>query len=105
VKKYLSNMNHEEVWGRQQVMVLSALRYCLTRRNYIVSDCAQWIIKYWWTFEISTRLKILNELKDVVDDDELMDPISKDIWIDLIAFIERRPSNMMSEPESPHEII
>lgn len=34
-------------WGRGELMVLAATRYCLGRQSYIVGDCADWLIEQW----------------------------------------------------------
>jgi hypothetical protein len=33
------------VWGRDDLMVLAAFRYCLGRQTYIVSDCVNWLLE------------------------------------------------------------
>lgn len=32
--------------GHDHLMVIAATRYCLGRMSYIVSDCADWLIKF-----------------------------------------------------------
>jgi hypothetical protein len=34
-------------WGRGDLMAIAAVRYCLGRRTYIVSECAAWLISMW----------------------------------------------------------
>jgi hypothetical protein len=31
-------------WGRAELMVVAAFRYCLGRQSYIVSDCVEWLL-------------------------------------------------------------
>ena len=37
----------EQAWGRSGLMAVSAVRYCLGRRTYIVSDCQVWLCEIW----------------------------------------------------------
>lgn len=37
----------DQAWGRGGVMAVSAVRYCLDRRTYIVSDCQEWLYEIW----------------------------------------------------------
>ena len=37
----------EQAWGRSGLMAVSAVRYCLGRRTYIVSDCQKWLCEIW----------------------------------------------------------
>lgn len=62
------------VYGRDDLMVIAAFRYCLGRQSYIVSDCADWLISNWHTFSKNTTLVIRNEIEDAFKKhDELID--------------------------------
>lgn len=37
----------EQAWGFGGHMAVSAVRYCLCRRTYIVSDCEVWLYEIW----------------------------------------------------------
>ena len=37
----------EQVWGSSRLMAVAAVRYCLGRRTYIVSDCQKWLCAIW----------------------------------------------------------
>lgn len=51
-------------WGRSQLMATAAVRYCLGRQTYIVSDCAEWLIDVWTSLNESTRAVILRDIED-----------------------------------------
>ena len=51
-------------WGRDEMMVVAAFRYCLGRRTYIVNDCAEWLIANWQTFSDKTREVIQRDLEE-----------------------------------------
>jgi len=48
-----------ETYGRDGLMIIAAVRYCIGRRTYIVSDCADWIIANWakWPNNVKTAIK------------------------------------------------
>ena len=42
-------------YGRDDLMAIAAVRYCLGSRNYIVSDCVDWLRWVWPTLRESAR--------------------------------------------------
>ena len=48
-----------KTYGRDGLMIIGAVRYCLGRRTYIVSDCADWIIANWaeWPDSVKSIIK------------------------------------------------
>lgn len=59
------------VWGRDDMMAIAAVRYCLGRMTYIVSDCADWLVAHWTEFGESTRKCIQRDIDEAfVRDDE-----------------------------------
>lgn len=40
-------LTKQQAWGRDGLMALSAVRYCLGRKTYITGDCADWLIESW----------------------------------------------------------
>lgn len=58
-------------YGRDNLMVIAAIRYCLGRMTYIVSDCADWIIENWNDWPESVRKIIQRDIDEAfVTDDE-----------------------------------
>lgn len=45
----------ESIWGRGELMVIAAHRYCLGRRTYIVGDCCDWLIDIWPSLSVKTK--------------------------------------------------
>ena len=43
----MKKITAEQAWGRSGLMAVSAVRYCLGRRTYIVSDCQEWLCDIW----------------------------------------------------------
>lgn len=66
-------------YGRHNLMVLAAFRYCLGRRSYIVSDCVEWLIRIWPMLDFQSRELIRKELEEEFtkdDDSRLAEPTS-----------------------------
>lgn len=52
-------------------MALAAVRYCMGRRTYITSDCADWLIEAWPHIPEGTRRIIQRDLeREIKEDDE-----------------------------------
>ena len=51
-------------WGWNQLMATAAVRYCLGRRTYIVSVCAEWLLDQWENFDQSTRDIIVRDIEE-----------------------------------------
>lgn len=51
-------------WGRDNLMVISAVRYCLGRTTYIVSDCCDWLIEQWPNFPEHTRAVVHRDVEE-----------------------------------------
>ena len=50
--------------GHDHLMVIAATRYCLGRMTYIVSDCADWLIKIWPLLSEATRKIIQRDIEE-----------------------------------------
>lgn len=58
-------------WGRDDMMAIAAVRYCLGRMTYIVSDCADWLIAHWPDICQNARIVIQRDVQDAfVEDDD-----------------------------------
>lgn len=57
-------MTANNPYGRDDMMVIAAVRYCLGRQTYIVSDCADWLIANWERFAPGTRKLIQRDEDD-----------------------------------------
>lgn len=54
-------------WGRKDIMVTAAHRYCLGRQTYIVSDCVDWLIYNWQSFDKNCRDRVIQETKEAIE--------------------------------------
>jgi len=54
-------------WGKNDLMVTAAHRYCLGRKSYIVSDCVEWLISIWPKLQAETKRVILKETQEAID--------------------------------------
>ena len=57
-------------WGRADLMVTAAVRYCLGRSSYIVGDCVDWLLANWERFEPGCRLVILRDISEAIQRDD-----------------------------------
>lgn len=59
-------------WGRADLMVVAAFRYCCGRASYIVGDCVEWLIRIWPELDQKTRDLIRRDLEEEFkrDDDQ-----------------------------------
>lgn len=53
-----------KLYGRHGLMILAAVQYCIGRRSYIVSDCADWIIRNWASWPDNVRNIIKRDVEE-----------------------------------------
>lgn len=63
-----------------QLMIMSAHRYCLGRRTYIVSACVEWLTNNWDVCETNTRNVIVRDTLQALMRDEAGDSCDYDDW-------------------------
>ena len=56
--------------GHDHLMVIAATRYCLGRMTYIVSDCADWLIKIWPLLSPSTQRIVRADIEEAFSRDD-----------------------------------
>ena len=56
--------------GHDHLMVIAATRYCLGRMTYIVSDCADWLIKIWPLLSPSTQRIVRADIEEAFNRDD-----------------------------------
>lgn len=78
-------MKFKPEWGRHNIMVIAAFRYCLGRRTYIVSDCVDWLIAYWDEIDKNTKQIILEEIKEAFLKDHVGDECDAEDWKRVLA--------------------
>lgn len=57
-------------YGRGNLMVIAAVRYCLGRMTYIVGDCADWLISIWPTLDEKTRAIVQRDIESEIKIDD-----------------------------------
>ncbi len=70
MKKSKLELTREDAWGWQELMVVSAFRYCLGRQTYIVGACADWIIANWNKFSPNNKQIIQRDLEEAFQEDD-----------------------------------
>lgn len=57
-------------WGRDDLMALAAVRYCIGRMTHIVGDCVDWLIDQWPNFGESIKRTILRDVREAMARDD-----------------------------------
>ena len=57
-------------WGRDDLMALAAVRYCLGRSSYIVGDCVDWLITQWPNLSDSIKRVIARDVDEAFERDD-----------------------------------
>lgn len=58
-------------WGRDDLVVLAAFRYCVGRRTHIVQECVDCLVDNWSEFDYAVRGLIKKELEELFYQDDL----------------------------------
>ncbi len=53
-------------WGRDDLMALAAVRYCLGRMSYIVGDCCKWLPSVWPHLKPSMQTIIARDIDEAI---------------------------------------
>lgn len=63
--------NPPSPYGRDDLMVLAAVRYCLGRMSYIVGDCCEWLPQVWPRLTPNMKTVIARDIEaEFARDDE-----------------------------------
>lgn len=57
-------------WGRGDMMAIAAVRYCLGRQSYIVSDCVDWLMGCWTSLNDRCRNVIARDIDEAFAHDD-----------------------------------
>ena len=63
MKKPKPELTREQGWGWNDLMVISAFRYCCGHSTYVVGVCADWLISIWPLLTENTRAVIQRDLE------------------------------------------
>lgn len=70
-------------WWMSELMVLAALRYCLTRKSLFIGVCAEWLPQIWSTLGTNIRQQVLAEIRSYLNRSRA-DPTNHKTWSDLL---------------------
>jgi hypothetical protein len=56
-------MDFNKTYGMKGLMIIAAVRYCIGRRSYIVSDCVDWILANWDDWPENVKITIQRDLE------------------------------------------
>lgn len=57
-------------YGRDNLMVIAAHRYCIGRMTYIVGDCVDWLLSIWAELPENTRAIIQRDMEEAFEHDD-----------------------------------
>lgn len=57
-------------WGRDDLMAIAAVRYCLGRMTYITSDCSEWLVAQWPNIKPNARAVIQRDIDEAFARDD-----------------------------------
>ncbi len=64
-------MDSKKPWVAGDLMALCAVRYCIGRMTYVVSDCCEWLCDVWPYLSDRVQKLIIREVEDsFAKDDE-----------------------------------
>ena len=57
-------------WGRDDMMAIAAVRYCIGRMTYITGDCGEWLLQQWPNIRPSARAVIQRDIDEAFARDD-----------------------------------
>ena len=69
-----------EPYGRDDLMAVAAVRYCLGRASYIVGDCCDWLVDTWPLLRPSAQTVIRRDVEEAFQHDALGMDIDRQQW-------------------------
>lgn len=66
----MSEVTKQQAWGRDALMATAAVRYCIGRRTYITSDCADWLCDVWDSLPENARRIIKRDIEEAFERDD-----------------------------------
>lgn len=67
-------------FGRDDLMALASVRYCLGRASYIVSDCCDWLVEQWPNICQGTQVNILRDIREAIEANRAGMDVDKAMW-------------------------
>lgn len=59
----MKKLTPEQAWENNWTMAVAAVRYCLGRRTYIVSDCRVWLYEIWDKLPVKAKAIIQRDVE------------------------------------------
>jgi hypothetical protein len=91
-------MDFNKTYGMNGLMIISAVRYCVGRRTYIVGECVDWILANWRDWPENVKTIIQRDLEGEFDRDAQVPnwkPLGHDCdkreWEKVRALWEKKP--------------
>lgn len=66
----MKNLTTEQAWGLGGHVAVSAVRYCLGRRTYIVSECQEWLCEIWDELPEKAKVIIQRDVEEAFHRDD-----------------------------------
>lgn len=66
----MKKLTPEQAWGLNGLMAVSAVRYCLGRSTYIVSDCQEWLCDIWDKLPEKAQTIIQRDVEEAFKSDD-----------------------------------
>ena len=66
----MKKLTHEQAWGIGGHVAVSAVRYCLGRRTYIVSECQEWLCEIWGELPEKAKTIIQRDVEQAFKNDD-----------------------------------
>ena len=76
------------VWGRDQLMVLCALRYCLGRSSYIVADCIEFLKAHFDAFDSDIQDLVKKEVEEFLEENTHVSVLDRNEWKAFLEYVK-----------------
>lgn len=70
----------QSLYGRDEFVVVSAVRYAIGRQTYIVADTVEWLLHVWPALATSTQQQIRRDVEAAFDHGHLGADIDRQQW-------------------------
>lgn len=67
-------------FGRDDLMALAAVRYCLGRASYIVGDCVDWLYEQWPALDENVRTVIARDVDQALREGRVGMDMDREQW-------------------------
>lgn len=82
--------NPEQFKHFHHIVTLSAFRYALGRKGYLVADMVDWLKAFWKEIPRETKAQIITDVEGALDIGFTGDECDQDKWEDFMEFVNKR---------------